>query len=132
MLLLLLGIVVYWHETLYLLLGLLVGDLKGDVLLRLKLSAKGVGRLMQLLLTALLQLLQLLMVDHQILLLHERGKLKLLLGEHVARRLQEEELLLGFAIRRLDALNRSCAFIDQSLLTGRVLHEHHLLLLFIL
>ena len=95
-------VVAHRHEIrciLYLL--LLIGCLSGgnlervkrNILLRLLLhlmnSAKGVSRLMVLLL---------LLIDHQFLLLHERCKLHLLLGKQVAGRLQEEELLLGFAI----------------------------------
>ena len=113
-------------HLLLLLIGRLVGcnleRVNGNILLwlllHLMISAKGVGRLMHLLLLA----------DHQILLLHERCELQLLLGKYVAGRLQEEELLLRFAVWRLGALNSRRALIDQRLLTGCVLHEHHLLI----
>ena len=81
-------------------------------------SAKGVGRLMHLLL----------LTDHRILLLHESCELQLLLSKYVAGRLQKEELLLRFAVWRLGAFNSRRALIYQRLLTGSVLHEHHLLI----
>ena len=124
-------VIVNWLEVHCVLHLLLLSDrlvgcnlerVNGDILLRLLLnlmiSAKGVGRLMHLLL----------LTDHKILLLHERCELQLLLGKYVAGRLQKEELLLRFAVWRLGALNSRRALIYQRLLTGCVLHEHHLLI----